>query len=153
MAVGIRCADHVTPSTRKSRHYFADSCSRSVGIVRLRTKATEFFLEISCSINLGSLLSRGNSLRHGKCTALLYAWRWGGHFVHTQYASDRKVTNSWLHVWTKLLSHSFSFIGKEHEVWFSIAECQFNWFRRQETFQIPLFVSVMKRNVIHQGTL
>jgi hypothetical protein len=42
--VGIRCADHVTPSTRKSQHYFADSGSRSVGIVRLRTKATEFSL-------------------------------------------------------------------------------------------------------------
>jgi hypothetical protein len=27
---------------RKSRHYFADSGGRSVGIVRLRTKATEF---------------------------------------------------------------------------------------------------------------
>jgi hypothetical protein len=40
--VGIRCADHVTRSTRKSRHYFADSGGRSVGIVRLRTKATEF---------------------------------------------------------------------------------------------------------------
>jgi hypothetical protein len=39
--VGIRCADHITPSTRKSRHYFADSGGRSVGIVRLRTKATE----------------------------------------------------------------------------------------------------------------
>jgi hypothetical protein len=39
--VGIRCADHVTPSTRKTRHYFADSGGRSVGIVRLRTKATE----------------------------------------------------------------------------------------------------------------
>jgi hypothetical protein len=43
-AVGIRCAGHVTPSTRKSRHYFADSGGRSVGIVRLRTKATEFSL-------------------------------------------------------------------------------------------------------------
>jgi hypothetical protein len=41
-AVGIRCADHVTPSTHKSRHYFADSGGLSVGIVRLRTKATEF---------------------------------------------------------------------------------------------------------------
>jgi hypothetical protein len=41
-AVGIRCADHATPSTRKSRHYFTDSGDRSVGIVRLRTKATEF---------------------------------------------------------------------------------------------------------------
>jgi hypothetical protein len=43
-AVGIRCADHVTPSTRKGRHYFADSGGRSVGIVRLWTKATEFFI-------------------------------------------------------------------------------------------------------------
>jgi hypothetical protein len=42
-AVGIRCADHAIPSTRKSRHYFADSGGRSVGIVRLRTTATEFF--------------------------------------------------------------------------------------------------------------
>jgi hypothetical protein len=42
-AVGIRCADHVTPSTRKSRQYFADSDGPSVGIVRLLTKATEFF--------------------------------------------------------------------------------------------------------------
>jgi hypothetical protein len=41
-AVGIRCADHVTPSTRKSRHYFANSGGRSVGIVRLWTKAMEF---------------------------------------------------------------------------------------------------------------
>jgi hypothetical protein len=38
--------DHVTPSTRKSRHYFADSGGRSVGIVRLRTKATEFSLRV-----------------------------------------------------------------------------------------------------------
>jgi hypothetical protein len=30
--------------SRKSRHYFADSGGRSVGIVRLRTKATEFSL-------------------------------------------------------------------------------------------------------------
>jgi hypothetical protein len=35
--MGIRCADHATPSIRKSWHYFA-----SVGIVRSRTKATEF---------------------------------------------------------------------------------------------------------------
>jgi hypothetical protein len=42
--VGIRCADHVTPSTHKSRHYFADSGGRLVGIVRLRTKAKEFSL-------------------------------------------------------------------------------------------------------------
>jgi hypothetical protein len=50
--VGIRCSDHVTPSTRKSRHYFADSGGPSVGIVRLRTKATEF------SFSLCWMLSR-----------------------------------------------------------------------------------------------
>jgi hypothetical protein len=44
MAVGIRSADHVSPSTRKSRHYFADSGGHLVGIVRLRAKATEFSL-------------------------------------------------------------------------------------------------------------
>jgi hypothetical protein len=47
--VGIRCADHVTTSTRKSRHYFADSGGRSVGIVRLRTKATEVSLVLDTS--------------------------------------------------------------------------------------------------------
>jgi hypothetical protein len=46
-AVGIRCADHVTPSTRKIRHYFADSGGRSVGVVRLRTKTTEFSFSFS----------------------------------------------------------------------------------------------------------
>jgi hypothetical protein len=52
--VGIRCADHVTPSTRKSRHYFADSGGRSVGIVRLWTKATE--CAKICEISLASSL-------------------------------------------------------------------------------------------------
>jgi hypothetical protein len=42
------CADHVTPSTRKSRHYFAGSGGRSVGIVRLQTKATDFSLFVIC---------------------------------------------------------------------------------------------------------
>jgi hypothetical protein len=57
--VGIRCADHVTPSTRKSRHYFADSGDRSVGIIRLRTKATAFSLVrmlssgMWCCVDLG----------------------------------------------------------------------------------------------------
>jgi hypothetical protein len=44
--MGIRCADHVTPSTRKSLHYFADIGGRSVGIVRLRIKATELLFII-----------------------------------------------------------------------------------------------------------
>jgi hypothetical protein len=45
MSVGIRCADHATPSSRKSWHELCRQAavSRSVGIVRLPTKATEFF--------------------------------------------------------------------------------------------------------------
>jgi hypothetical protein len=38
---GIRCADHATPSIRKSWHYFSNK-RRSVGVVRSRIKATEF---------------------------------------------------------------------------------------------------------------
>jgi hypothetical protein len=42
-AVGIRCADHATPSTRKRLALTSPtSGGRSVGIVRLRTTATEF---------------------------------------------------------------------------------------------------------------
>jgi hypothetical protein len=42
-AVGIRFADHATPSIRKKLALTSPtSGSRSVGIVRLRTKATEF---------------------------------------------------------------------------------------------------------------
>jgi hypothetical protein len=41
--VGIRCADRATPSTSKSWALTSPTCGgRSVGIVRLRTKATEF---------------------------------------------------------------------------------------------------------------
>jgi hypothetical protein len=93
------------------------------------------FLEISCSINLESMLSRGNGLCHGMCTPRMYAWR-RGHFVHTQYASDPMCGQN-CHL--KVAPLSFSFSGKECEAWFSITECQFNWYRRQETFQIRLF--------------
>jgi hypothetical protein len=42
-AVGIRCADHATPSTRKRLALTSPtSCGRSDSIVRFRTKATEF---------------------------------------------------------------------------------------------------------------
>jgi hypothetical protein len=42
-AVGILCADHAVPSVRKNLALtLLTSRSRSVGIVRLRTKATEF---------------------------------------------------------------------------------------------------------------
>jgi hypothetical protein len=41
--VGIRCADHATPSIRKKLALTWATCGgRSVGIVRLRSKATEF---------------------------------------------------------------------------------------------------------------
>jgi hypothetical protein len=41
-AVGIRCADHATPSPLKLALTSPTSGGRSVGIVGLRTKATEF---------------------------------------------------------------------------------------------------------------
>jgi hypothetical protein len=41
-AVGIRCADHATPSLQKLALTSPTSGGRSVGIVRLWTKATEF---------------------------------------------------------------------------------------------------------------
>jgi hypothetical protein len=41
MAVGIRCADHATPSIREKLALTSTRDSRSVGIFRLRTKATE----------------------------------------------------------------------------------------------------------------
>jgi hypothetical protein len=42
-AVGIRCADHATPSIRKKLALTSPTCGgRSVSIVRLRTKAVEF---------------------------------------------------------------------------------------------------------------
>jgi hypothetical protein len=44
-AVGIRCADHATPRIRRNLALTSPTCGdRSVGIVRLRTKATAFNL-------------------------------------------------------------------------------------------------------------
>jgi hypothetical protein len=43
MAVGIRCADHATSYIRKKLALYSPTCGgRSVDIIRLRTKATEF---------------------------------------------------------------------------------------------------------------
>jgi hypothetical protein len=43
--MGIRCTDHATPSIRKKLALTSPtSGGRSVGVVRLRTKATEFGL-------------------------------------------------------------------------------------------------------------
>jgi hypothetical protein len=51
--VGIRCADHATPSNCKKLALTSPtSGGRSVGIVRLRTKATEF-LVLSGKFNVG----------------------------------------------------------------------------------------------------
>jgi hypothetical protein len=45
-AIGIRHADHVAPSIRKRLALTSlTSDGRSVGIVRLRNEATEFFIE------------------------------------------------------------------------------------------------------------
>ena len=47
MAVGIRCADHVTPLyPQKLALTSPTGGGRSVGIVRSRTKATEFSLVV-----------------------------------------------------------------------------------------------------------
>jgi hypothetical protein len=47
-AVGIRCADHATPSIRRNLALTSPTCGgRLVGIVRLRTKATENAYETS----------------------------------------------------------------------------------------------------------
>jgi hypothetical protein len=42
--MGIRCADHATPYIHKIRYFSLTSSDNSVGIVRSRTKATEFVL-------------------------------------------------------------------------------------------------------------
>jgi hypothetical protein len=51
-AVGIRCADHATPLyPQKLALSSPTSGGRSVGIVRLRSKASEFFLFV-CKVQL-----------------------------------------------------------------------------------------------------
>ena len=48
-AVGTRCADHVTPLyPQKLALTSPTGGDRSVGIVRVRTKATEFSLAVFC---------------------------------------------------------------------------------------------------------
>ena len=48
-AVGTRCADHVTPLyPQKLALTLSTGGGRSVGIVRVRTKATEFFFLYMC---------------------------------------------------------------------------------------------------------
>jgi hypothetical protein len=50
-AVGIRCADHATPLYQlKLALTLSAGCGRLVGIVRLRTKTTEFSFSFSLII-------------------------------------------------------------------------------------------------------
>ena len=61
-AVGIRCADHVTPLYRQKLALTSpNGGGRSVGIVRSRTKATEFFISAQCYFN--TLLAKDRLLR------------------------------------------------------------------------------------------
>ena len=86
MAAGFRCADHVTPLYPQKLALTSPTGSgRSVGIVRSRTKATEFSLVFSCSSN--SCVSRDKRVgRYGSvATATRYGLngpviepRWGG---------------------------------------------------------------------------
>jgi hypothetical protein len=65
--VGIRCADHETPSIRKSWHTSPTS-GGWVGIVRLRAKATEFYdAELGTGFNCPGIGSRDG---------LWWAFRW-----------------------------------------------------------------------------
>jgi hypothetical protein len=66
--VWIRCADHATPSIRKSLHS-PTSSGRSVGRVRLRTKVTKFSLDCSLqrSFEIFSLRWKLNSYTRNLC--------------------------------------------------------------------------------------
>ena len=72
-AVGIRCADHVTPLyPQKLVLTSPTGGGRSVGIVRLRTKATEFvfyrsatFHALFSHIGAGFLLTKTVSIKSG----------------------------------------------------------------------------------------
>ena len=59
--MGIRCADHVTPLyPEKLALTSPTGGGRSVGIVRLRTKATEFSLVVQGHFPVGHLLQLGD---------------------------------------------------------------------------------------------
>src|SRR5215469_10945374 len=65
-AVGIRCADHVTPLyPQKLALTSPTGGGHSVGIVRSRTKATEFSLSLLPS-EIGDLLGWTSTLGTGK---------------------------------------------------------------------------------------
>ena len=55
-AVGTRCADHVTPLYPQKFALTSPTCGgRSVGIVRVRTKATEFSLVYRTHFNMTAI--------------------------------------------------------------------------------------------------
>jgi len=66
--VGTRCADHVTPLyPQKLALTLPTDGGRSVGIVRVRTKATEFFLK---------WISEQTSLFYNRAECLLRGTDW-----------------------------------------------------------------------------
>ena len=54
-AVGIRCADHVTPLYPQKLALTSTGGGRSVGIVRSRTKATELVISFVMSVRMKQL--------------------------------------------------------------------------------------------------
>jgi hypothetical protein len=63
MTVGIRCAAHATPSIHK-KLATSPSGSHSVGIVRSRTKATEFSFSLVYSAKLRNGLWKVKNFLH-----------------------------------------------------------------------------------------
>jgi len=73
--VGTRCADHVTPLyPQKLALTLPTGGGRSVGIVRLRTKATEFFFLV---IN--------------ECITAVKVSNFSGHYLRNRSTLDRGV--------------------------------------------------------------
>ena len=85
--MGIRCADHVTPlSPQKLALTSPTGGGRSVGIVRSRTKATEFFLGIYIYIYIYSAIHK--SLRDFR--PLRYSSR-DGHAEGEHFGGGRNI--------------------------------------------------------------
>jgi hypothetical protein len=73
-AVGIRCTDYETPSIRQSSTNFTDE-RRSVGIVRLRIKATEFSLVLGIGLLLCSVILLCHLIQKSLKPVILYQKR------------------------------------------------------------------------------
>jgi len=71
-AVGTRCADHVTPLyPQKLALTSPTGGGRSVGIVRSRTKATEFSLVYTCNHNLRVIFTSRDVLQIATSVSVL----------------------------------------------------------------------------------